>query len=95
MTMESRELALFTINDATLYKQAQKVMESLRKKIKADKYDTEKALILWQHHAEAGAKAYAKEFGGVWHNLFSVADRKEAAKEIAEHYQSELFADQE
>lgn len=95
MSIESRELALFIINNATLYKQAQEVMKSLRKKIKAGKYEAEKALILWQHHAEAGAKAYAKEFGGVWHTLFSVADRKEAAKEIAEHYQEELFAEQE
>jgi hypothetical protein len=91
MTTESRELAIFAINDQTCYKHAQECIKNLKKKIVKGTYDADKALILWQYNAENAAKAYAKEFGGTWHKLFSVTDRKEAAKEIAEHYESELF----
>lgn len=92
-TIESRELALYAINDAEIYNRSVFVIESLQKKIKAGKYDADKALIAWGYVAEAAAKKYAKEFGGVWHSVFSVADRKLAAKEIAEHYESEVFGE--
>ena len=92
-TIESRELALYAVNDAEIYSRSVFVIESLQKKIKAGKYDSDKALIACGYVAEAAAKKYAKEFGGVWHKIFSAADRKLAAKEISEHYESEVFGE--
>jgi hypothetical protein len=92
---EAHELALFTVNDGTLYRQrAQPIMANLRKKIRSGKYDAQKALKLWAYLADAGAQAYTKEFGTPGPNgsygVFSKADRALAAKELAEHYDEEL-----
>jgi hypothetical protein len=92
---EAHELALFTVNDGTLYRQrAQPIMANLRKKIRSGKYDAAKALKLWAYLADAGAQAYTKEFGTPGPNgsygVFSKADRALAAQEIAEHYDEEL-----
>lgn len=92
-TTESRELAIYAVNDAEIYNRSVFVIESLQKKIKSGKYDADKALVAWGYVAEAAAKKYAKEFGGVWYKVFSVADRKLASKEIAEHYESEVFGE--
>ena len=92
-TIESRELALYAVNDAEIYNRSVFVIERLQNKIKAGEYDADKALVVWGCVAEAAAKKYAKEFGGVWHKIFSVADRNLAAKEIAEHYESEVFGE--
>jgi len=91
MTTESRELSIWIINDGNLYRQqTTPIIVYLKKKIKKGTYDPQKALILWKHLADSGAKSYVKEFGGVWHEMFSVADRKETAKELAEYYMEHL-----
>lgn len=90
-TVESGELAIYAINNADLYRQrTQPILKNLKLKIAKGKYDAALALKLWKYAADDAAQRYAKEFGGVWHKLFSVADRKEAAKEIADHYAEEL-----
>jgi hypothetical protein len=91
MTTESRELTIWIENDGSLYRrQTLPIIKNLQKKIAKGTYDPKKALILWKHLADSGAKSYAKEFGGVYHEMFSVADRKAAAIELAASYDEHL-----
>ena len=93
-SVAAHELALYTLNTGNLYtQQAQPIIRNLAKKIKAGKYDPSKALILWGHLAERGAREYGREYGstvGDWKMLFPPVTRKLAAKELAEHYEEEL-----
>jgi hypothetical protein len=91
MTTESRELTIWIENDGNLYRrQTLPIIKNLQKKIAKGTYDPKKALILWKHLADSGAISYAKEFGGVYHEMFSVADRKAAAIELAASYDEHL-----
>jgi hypothetical protein len=89
-TTHVRELVLFITNDGELYsKHVLSILANLKKKLAKGAYVEELALISWYALATEGAKKYAKEFGGNW-QLFTVADRKEAAKELAECYDEQL-----
>lgn len=92
-TTESRELALYAVNDSTCYAQACAIIESLQKKIKAGKYDESKAQKAWYNLAMFAAKQYAAEFDMPrnWNKLFSVADRKLAALDFADYYKEQTF----
>lgn len=92
-TTESRELALFAVNDSACYAQACAIIESLKKKIKAGKYDESKAKNAWYNMAIFAAKRYAVEFDNAanWHKLFAVADRKLAALDFADYYAEQIF----
>ena len=89
----ANELVLFAINDSILYKHAVSIIDPLKLKVRREKYNADKALILWQYHAEVAAKAYVKAFGSdtdKWHEMFNVQTRKLAAKEFAEYYHEHL-----
>lgn len=87
----AHELALYTTNDRQLFQQqAIPIISNLNRKIAKGIYNETLALKLWGYLAQSGAQKYAKEFGGTWHQLFSVPTRKEAAKEIAKHYADHL-----
>jgi hypothetical protein len=93
--MNADELAMFIVNDGDLYRQnIQPVLKNLAKKIKKGVYDPQKALKLWQYSAQWGAQKYTKEMGIRGNNgsygMFSPHDRREAAKQLAEHYEDEL-----
>lgn len=93
--MNADELAMFIINDGDLYRQnIQMVIKNLAKKIKKGVYDPQKALKLWQYSAQWGAQKYTKEMGirgtNGSYGMFSPHDRREAAKQLAEHYEDEL-----
>lgn len=93
MTTESRELAIYIINDAGLYRQKTgPIIANLKKKIAKGVYDPTKALKLWGYLADNGAQKYFKEFGGAgkWFDMFTPADRRAAAKELADHYMEHL-----
>jgi hypothetical protein len=92
-TTESRELALYAVNDRTCYNQACAIIESLQKKVKAGKYDENKAQKAWYNLAVFAAKRYAVEFDSAinWSKMFSVADRKLAALDFANHYKEQIF----
>jgi len=92
-TTESRELALFAVNDRTCYNQACAIIESLQKKVKAGKYDENKAQKAWYNLSIFAAKRYAAEYAiaADWHKMFSVADRKLAALDFANHYKEQIF----
>jgi hypothetical protein len=91
---ETRELALYIENNGDLYRrQTLSIIKNLQRKIAKGTYDPAKALILWKHLADSGAQLYVKEFGGPgdnWHQMFSVADRKAAAAELADRYEEHV-----
>ncbi len=91
---EVTELVLYITNDGDLYRrQTQPIIANLAKKKRKGVYDATKALKLWKILADAGAQKYNREFGGggsTSHGIFSVADRKDAAKELADYYAEEL-----
>lgn len=94
-TTESRELALFAVNDRTCYAQACAIIESLQKKIRGGKYDESKAQKAWYNMAIFAAKRYAAEFDNAanWYKLFTVADRKLAALDFADYYKEQISQD--
>ena len=90
----AHELALFAVNEGDLYEsQAFAICRNLARKQLRGVYDADKALIAWGHLATAAAKKYNRDlcgFGSVWHDVFSVADRADAASVIADHYQDQI-----
>ena len=87
-TDEARKLALFSINNEQVYRTSiQPIIKNLARKMAAGTYDPAMAPKAWSYAAEAGRRAYAKEWPGV---RFSVRDRADAAQEIEAHYQDEL-----
>ena len=87
MTVESRELALYTINTGELYRgQARAIIANLAKKMKQGKFDKELAVKAFEYLADSGSKLYDKDFG----YRFSKSDRKLAAEEILDHYMEQI-----
>jgi hypothetical protein len=83
----ARELELYIDNDGELYRrQYVPIQVNLIKKKLAGTYDQKKAPKLFEYLAEAGAKKYAREFGGTWHVMFDVPTRKAVAKEYASNF---------
>jgi hypothetical protein len=87
----ARELKLFTENDGDLYRQqTTSILKNLATKKASGKYDHARAADLFMYLAESGAKKYAKEFGGgVWHEMFPVAVRREVAGEWRDEFEVE------
>lgn len=90
---EIRELVIFIDNDGNLYRQmTQPIHKNLINKKAAGKYSSTLALKAFENLATEGAKRYAKEVGGHlagWNQMFTVADRKEAAKELRDSFEEE------
>ena len=87
MTVESRELALYTINTGELYRgQGLAIIANLAKKMKQGKFNKELAVKAFEYLADSGSKMYDKDFG----YRFSKSDRKLAAEEILEHYMEQI-----
>ena len=94
MTIESRELALYTINTGEIYRgQTQAVIANLARKVKQGKFDAVLAVKAFEHVAEIGAKQYHKEFGSKnfpWYKMFTPESRELAALEMFEHYEEQI-----
>lgn len=81
-----RELKLYEENNSDLYFKSKKpIYENLDKKRAKGIYDKDKSEKLFKYHADRSSKAYEKEYG----HKFSVAERKEVAKELREEYEEE------
>ena len=87
MTIESRELALYTINNGELYRgQATAIIANMARKMKQGKFDKQLAVKAFEYLADSGSKAYSKEFG----YSFKKSDRTLAAAEMLEHYMEQI-----
>ncbi len=90
---EQDELKLYIDNDSGLYhQQTQPIITNLKKKLVKGVFDKSKSEKLWMYLVENGAKKYAKEFGGTWHKMFSMADRKAVARALAESFVEEYVS---
>lgn len=84
------ELKLYIDNDGDLYRQmTTSILKNLATKKARGDYDSSKATKAFAYLVEAGAKKYAKEFGGTWHQMFSVPTRMQVSKEMRDDFESE------
>lgn len=90
MSEAARELKLFIDNDGQLYRQQfEPILKNLMTKVGRGTYDSAKSVKLWGYLCESGAKKYAKEFGGTWNHIFTVADRKQCAEALRDDFEAE------
>lgn len=84
------ELIQYTENDGNIYRQmTQSILTNLATKKARGNYDSDLAVQAFMHLAEAGAKKYAKEFGGVWHEHFPIQIRRMAATHWRDEFETE------
>ena len=91
-TVAVRELLLYITNDSNLYRQASSIIENMKRKRKSGRYNPDLAVQGWQHLADAGVKAYDKEFGSGKGSLTMLdkASRIQLARELMEYYEDEI-----
>ncbi len=82
------ELKLCTENESSLYPQYKAIVANLSRKVAKGTYDAALAPKAFVGYVEAGAKLYAKQFGGVWHELFPAAVRRAVAERFAAEWQN-------
>ena len=84
---ETRELTLYIENTGDIYRAlVTPLINSLAKRIIKGNYDKTLATKSFYNIATFGAKEYCRQFGGVYYEVFSVADRKETAERLLEGY---------
>ncbi len=85
------ELKLFIDNDADLHRQQHvPIQKNLATKKVRSQYKHDLAVKAFGYLVEAGAKKYAKEFGGTWHQMFNVPTRKAVAEELTKDFETEF-----
>lgn len=90
---EIRELTLYINNNSTLYRQQTAIHNNLISKKSRGMYNHALAQKALMHLANEGAKMYAKEYGGQWSSMFSVADRTRVARALADDFQAQYKSD--
>jgi hypothetical protein len=86
----ARELKLYIDNDGNLYRQqTTSILKNLATKKARGEYKHDLAVKLFGYLVESGAKKYAKEFGGTWHQMFDVPTRRRVAEELTEAFEEE------
>lgn len=89
------ELKMYIDNTAELMddrSQGESIRQNLLRKMKRGNFDFERSVQAWMYLADAGAKMYAKEFGGrdaSWHEMFPIGIRRQVARELAEEFRTE------
>ena len=82
------ELDLFIMNDEDLYRRRfMPIISNIKRKIKKNIYDHEKAQKLWMYLVDDAAKEYVKEFGSTADDvkdMFPKETRMQVAKIIAD-----------
>jgi hypothetical protein len=93
MSVGAHELELYVENDGNLYRQmTTPILRNLATKKAKGEYKHDLAVKAFGYLADAGAKKYAKEFGGpgdVWFKMFPPADRHEVAVAFTKDFEFE------
>lgn len=79
------ELVLFGYNHGAIYPMFENICKSVAKKVVAGVYDEHLAIKAFKHYSDISAKEYHKLYADKytkWYDLFSVADREQAAIEF-------------
>jgi len=85
------DLEQYIASDADLYRQQyQPILKNLATKKVRSQYKHDLAVKLFGYLVESGAKKYAKESGGTWHQLFDVPTRKRVAEELTKSFEGEF-----
>ena len=97
MTMDTeavRELELFIVSDAELYRQQTvPIQNNLRRKWTKGIYDPTKAAKLWRYLVDNGAKKYARQYSTGVHDarvIFPGPVRNEVARSLEVTWREEL-----
>lgn len=77
------ELRLYAENESAIYPQHQAIIASIKRKMRAGKYDPHKAPKAWLYWVDAAAKRYVREFGGDLKITFPKVVRMAVADEVA------------
>lgn len=86
-TYESRELAVYAINNRNIYfYQIKPVISNLQKKYVKGNFDATKAIVAFYHVTTAASNLYNKEFG----YKFSVTERWTAAYNLLQEYMEDI-----
>jgi hypothetical protein len=89
------ELTVFAANNQPNYRHLVSCYQNLERKKKRGIYDSELAAKLFEYAATDAAKAYVKAYcgaGTIWHDVFSVDDRKRAAILFRDEFEAEIAA---
>ena len=82
------ELDSFIMNDEDLYRRRfMPIISNLRRKVRKNVYDHEKAQTLWMYLIDDAAKQYVKEFGSTQDdvsNMFPKETRLQVARNISD-----------
>ena len=82
------ELDLFIMNDEDLYRRRfMPIISNIKRKIKKNIYDHEKAQKLWMYLVDDAAKEYVKEFGSTQDDvvdMFPKETRQQVARVISD-----------
>jgi len=88
----ARELVLWVNNDYQTYRQLEQIQRNMTHKLARDNFDPEMAIKGFMWATEAGAKSYAREFSGVWHEIFPIGIRRLAAEMLRDEFLAEVDA---
>lgn len=84
------ELVMWIENDYRLYQMQEHYNKNMARKTANGTYDRNLAVKQYMPLAEAGAKSYVKEFGGVWHQIFPMDVRRAAAEYFRDYFENEV-----
>jgi hypothetical protein len=84
------ELFNWIMNSQVPYRQYESVVRNMTRKLAQDRYDPELAIKAFMYAAESGAKDYAQEFGGSWHEMFPKEIRRLAAQMLRDEFEDEV-----
>ena len=87
-TEATRELDLFIMNDEDLYRRRfMPIISNLRRKVRKNVYDHEKAQKLWMYLIDDAARKYVQEFGSSGtdvKDMFPKETREQVARVISD-----------
>lgn len=83
-----RDLVLYADNTEALYKARKPFEVNAMRRIVKGTYDAEKAVKLWGYYADRAAHAYTAEFGAADCQIFTKADRMQAAREFSAAFEA-------
>ncbi len=84
----ARELFLYADNEGRLYPTFKSVQANQEKHLAKNRWEREASIKGWMHFVDESAKMYAKEFGGKWHAIFPIEDRRQMAAYLADLFRS-------
>ena len=91
LNVKEKEIFLFADNDGAIYDSLIKpLINNYARRLVKGNLDAAKAVKGFTRPVEAAMKKYAREFGGRWYDLLTVAERKRVARALLASYSDEI-----